>query len=134
MDRPEALNRLKQQRIGRLATVTPGGGPHVVPITFAVVGETVVTAVDHKPKTTRRLQRLVNLDANPNATLLVDHYSGNWNELWWVRVDGPTKVLDDHPEASAALEAKYVQYDVTPPDGPFIVLSVERVIWWANTP
>ena len=134
MDEAEALNRIRSTRVGHLATVTPDSAPHIVPVTFALVGDTVVTAVDHKPKTTRRLQRLVNLEANDAATLLVDHFSEDWTELWWVRVDGTANVVEDHREASAALEAKYRQYEVRPPEGPFLVISVDRISWWESTP
>ena len=44
-------------RVARLATVDPDGRPHVVPICFALDGDTLYTAVDEKPKSTRRLIR-----------------------------------------------------------------------------
>jgi nitroimidazol reductase NimA-like FMN-containing flavoprotein (pyridoxamine 5'-phosphate oxidase superfamily) len=48
-------------RVARLATIDAEGRPHLVPIVFVVVGDTVYSAVDHKPKRTTALRRLVNV-------------------------------------------------------------------------
>ena len=77
-------------RVARLATVTPDGSPHVVPIVFAVDGDTIYTAVDGKPKRSRQLQRLANIAAHPRVTVLADRYDEDWSQLWWVRADGVT--------------------------------------------
>jgi PPOX class probable F420-dependent enzyme len=130
MSEPRAL--LAAARVGRLATVRPDGRPHVVVCCFAVEGDVVWTAVDAKPKRDARLQRLANLRANPQASLLVDHYEEDWERLWWVRVDGPAAVLDEgDPRALAALTAKYPQYAASPPGGPVIALTIERVSAWS---
>jgi PPOX class probable F420-dependent enzyme len=130
MNDPRAL--LAAARVGRLATVRPDGSPHVVVCCFAVEGDLVWTAVDAKPKRDTRLQRLVNLRANPHASLLVDHYEENWERLWWVRVDGTAAVLDQGDQhALAALTAKYPQYAASPPTGPVIALTIERVSAWS---
>lgn len=137
MDRTEALARLSRAKLGHLATIRPEPEPHVVPVTFAVVGNHLVTAVDHKPKTTTSLQRLVNVQAHPRASLLVDHYSENWDQLWWVRVDGAASVHtdgSDWEQAREALADKYPQYNDRPPDGPAIRLEIETVISWESTP
>ena len=117
-------------RVARLATVGLDGRPHVVPICFALDGDTLYTAVDSKPKSTRRLQRLGNLRANPNAALLVDYYDDDWSSLWWIRADGSGRILEDAPEvdrAIALLVAKYRQYREHPPAGPVIALDI--VAW-----
>ena len=67
MDEAECRARLSSARVGRLATVRPDGGPHVVACCFAVQGDRLWTAVDAKPKTTARLQRLDNIRAHPRA-------------------------------------------------------------------
>jgi PPOX class probable F420-dependent enzyme len=132
MSQPRAL--LAAARVGRLATVRPDGRPHVVVCCFAVEGDLVWTAVDAKPKRHARLQRLANLRANPHASLLVDHYEEDWERLWWVRVDGPAAVFEEgDPRALAALTAKYPQYAASPPAGPVIALTIERVSAWAAT-
>jgi len=125
---------VSRARVGRLATVRSDGTPHLVPICFAVVGDTVVSAVDEKPKTTRRLQRLANVEANPAVTLLVDHYDEEWSEVWWARVDGRARVVEDGPErnaAVAALRAKYEQYERVGIAGAAVVIDSDRWSGWA---
>jgi PPOX class probable F420-dependent enzyme len=124
--------RLAAAPVGRLATVTADGRPHVVPCCFTLVGPTLYSAVDHKPKTTTALRRLANVAANPAVALLVDHYEDDWSALWWIRVDGSGRVLPPGPErdaAVAALVAKYDQYRGRPPAGP--VLAVDVAGWRA---
>lgn len=135
MDRHEALTRLAGARVARLATVRPDGGPHVVPVTFAIVGDNIVTAVDHKPKTTRDLQRLANIEANRFASILVDHYDEDWERLWWVRVDGPASIHQGgevYEEGIEALLDKYTQYAQRAPDGPLIAVNQDRVVSWES--
>ena len=137
MLRSEALDRLASAEYAHLATITPEGEPHIVAVTFVVVGDTLATMVDHKLKTTQRLQRVVNVERNPKASLLVDHYSDDWSTLWWVRVDGPATVHynDEYwRKAGDALVAKYAQYTEDRPEGPAIRLAIERVSSWESTP
>jgi PPOX class probable F420-dependent enzyme len=121
--------RVSAARVARLATVGADGCPHLVPITFALAGDTLFTAVDAKPKRSRTLQRIENARTRPDVTILVDHYAEDWEQLWWVRLRGRARVLDD-PAAEHALElltAKYEQYRTEPPGPP--VLAVEIVDW-----
>lgn len=137
MERPEALARAASARSGHLATVRPDGRPHVVVVTFAITGRSVVTAVDHKPKSTNRLQRLVNVESNAWASILFDHYDEDWNRLWWVRIDGPVSVHhmgEIHSSAIDALVAKYRQYEDRAPNGPVIAIAQDHVTSWESTP
>jgi PPOX class probable F420-dependent enzyme len=123
-----------------MATVTEVGRPHIVPVTFAVDGNYIYTAVDAKPKNEtagRGLQRIRNIEAEPRVALLADHYADDWTSLWWVRADGDAAVLND-PRLMAAptalLAARYPQYrDVSLP-GPVIAIRVQRWIGWAASP
>src|SRR5688500_19241557 len=72
---------------------------------FALVDDTVYSAVDAKPKRSRRLQRLVNLRAHPRCALLVDHYEDDWRRLWWVRADGHGEVVDEPSAAHPGIRA-----------------------------
>jgi PPOX class probable F420-dependent enzyme len=126
-----AEERLAQARIGRLATVTPDGRPHVVPVCFALHDRRIYTAVDAKPKATRALRRLENVRAHGRASLLVDHYEEDWAQLWWVRVDGAATV-EDSEAGLDALAAKYAQYRDQRPAGPLIAIAPER--WRSWTP
>ena len=124
-----AEERFAAARIGRLATVTATGRPHVVPVCFALSHGRVFTAVDAKPKATRALARLENIRATGRASLLVDHYQEDWSELWWVRVDGVAEVTDSEA-AIDALAAKYEQYRTARPAGPVIAIVPERWSSW----
>src|ERR1700733_13146799 len=84
----EARRRFAGAAVARLATVGPGGRPHLVPVTFAVGGDPIYTPVDAKPKTTANLQRLRNIAASPQVAVLADHYAADWAQLWWARADG----------------------------------------------
>jgi len=117
-------------RVARLATAGPDGLPHLVPIVFALVGDVLHTAVDGKPKRTRRLKRLANIAANPRVSVLADHYEDDWSRLWWVRADGVARILDSSPAGLAALVERYPQYRETPPPGPFLEITVERWSEW----
>jgi PPOX class probable F420-dependent enzyme len=123
-------------RVARFATIAPDGRPRLVPICFALAGDVLYHAVDHKPKATRRLARLADLAADPRATVLADHYEEDWSALWWVRADGRARVLEDvgDPEAARALDLlaeRYAQYRARRPDGPVVALDVERLTGWA---
>lgn len=125
--------RFAQAPAARLATVTPGGKPHLVPVIFAVCDDVVYTAVDAKPKTTHKLRRLANIEHNPNVSFLVDHYDDDWTQLWWVRADGVATVHHDGAVMTAgyaALRAKYVQYQTISLNGPVIAVAVQRWASW----
>ena len=129
----DAPARFGAARVARLATTDAEGSPHLVPVVFALVGETVWTAVDAKPKTTTALRRLDNVRAHPAVSLLVDHYADDWATLWWVRADGVATVLDvDEGRAGLdALTAKYPQYQNNPPPGPVLRVDVTRWVSWS---
>ncbi len=124
-----AEERLASARVGRLATVTAEGRPHVVPVCFALRDGRIYTAVDAKPKRTAALARLDNVRATGRASLLVDHYEEDWSRLWWVRADGTAEVVDSEA-AIDALAAKYEQYRAARPAGPVIAIAPDRWRSW----
>jgi PPOX class probable F420-dependent enzyme len=110
------------------------GEPHVVPVCFVLDGDRIYSAVDDKPKRTRRLRRLANVEATGRASLLVDEYDEDWTRLWWVRADGAARVVEEGPElagALALLAAKYPQYREHAPGGPAVAVTIERVVSWS---
>jgi PPOX class probable F420-dependent enzyme len=134
MSAAEARRRLASARVAVLATVEAGGRPQLVPVTFALAGDAVVTAVDHKPKRTPRLKRLANIAADPAVCLLVHAYGEEWDRLWWVRAEGDARIVHEGPDfrsAIAALVRKYPQYRAQPPAGPVIEIAVRRWLGWA---
>jgi PPOX class probable F420-dependent enzyme len=123
-----------QARVGRLATFTPDGSLHLVPICFALAGDVLYTAVDEKRKRSRRLQRLENVRANPHVAVLVDHYEEDWTRLWWVRLRGRARVLGSGSEAETALKLladKYEQYRDRPPGEPVLAVALEEWRGWS---
>src|SRR3954447_5166964 len=136
MDATEARRRFAAARVARLATAGADGRPHLVPVVFALDGETIYTAVDDvKPKATTRLRRLANIAANPAVALLADHYEDDWSALWWVRADGTARLLEpDDAEAGRAralLAERYPPYREAPPPGVVIAVGVERWSGWS---
>jgi PPOX class probable F420-dependent enzyme len=131
----EARARFAAARSARLATAGGDGRPHVVPICFALDDDdTLYTAVDHKPKRTTKLRRLANIAANPNVSVLADHYEDeDWIRLWWARADGTARVLPGgHAHAVALLQARYAPYRENPPQGPVIAIAVARWSGWSG--
>ena len=126
--------RLTAARVARLATIDPDGRPHLVPIVFAIRDDTLYSAVDAKPKRPRTLRRIENARARPDVTVLVDHYDEDWTKLWWIRLRGRARVLDDGEElerALALLRDKYPQYRVEPPGPPVLAVDVTDVRVWS---
>jgi PPOX class probable F420-dependent enzyme len=137
VNREEALQRLGAARVGRLATADAAGVPHVVPFVFVLDGETLYWAVDRKPKRSQTLKRLENIRANPNVEVVIDDYSDDWNDLWWVRVSGTARILEDGIEKRKALgllREKYAQYADAAPDGPVVAIDAVRVSSWEASP
>lgn len=129
--------RVQEAPVARLATVGEGLQPHLVPVVFAIQDETLWIAIDQKPKTTYDLKRLRNIRANPRVAVLIDHYEDDWAGLWWVRLDGPARVIEEGPQretAISALQAKHEQHQADPPQGPVIEIHIEQWRGWSARP
>ena len=127
-------DRVATAPVARLATLDADGRPHLVPIVFALLGDTLYTAVDAKPKRSRVLRRIENARERPDVTVLVDHYEDDWARLWWVRLRGRARVLDGGDEAARALEAlaaKYEQYRREAPGLPVLAVDVDDWRAWS---
>jgi PPOX class probable F420-dependent enzyme len=127
-----ARKLLAAERVARLAFLDDGERPRVLPVTFAVAGDAVWSAIDEKPKQTAEPARVRYLRRSPDAALLVDVYDDDWARLAWVQLLGRVEVLpvDSEPDAVAALAAKYEQYARRTPPGPLLRLTVERTLHW----
>jgi PPOX class probable F420-dependent enzyme len=134
VEEAEMRRRVAAARVARLATIDPDGAPNVVPFVFALEGDTLYSSVDQKPKRTRELRRLENLRRDPRFTVLIDHYDEDWPTVWWVRLRGRGRVLEEGPERERALRflgEKYEQYEEEAPQGAVIALDVEEWRGWA---
>lgn len=126
--------RTSAARVARLATVRDDGRPHLVPITFALVGDVVCSAIDDKPKSHTNLVRLANIEVHPEVAVLVDEYADDWSRLWWVRLDGEASVLRSGRHFEAALNElaqKYATYADRRPRGPVIAIEVGSWTGWS---
>ena len=131
--------KLKKARVARLATLDARGRPHIVPVCFAFSGSVFYTAVDRKPKRVApsRLARLRHIEAAPHVALLIDEYSEDWAELWYILVQGQAKLIaisahEERARAIRRLTAKYPQYaaGMLAADAPIIRITPETIISW----
>jgi PPOX class probable F420-dependent enzyme len=129
---------LTARRVGHLATADARGNPHVVPVCFAMAGDTLYITIDEKPKraTDRPLKRLRNMIDNPSTAFVADRYDEDWRRLGWVMLRGRAEILADGPEhdsAQAFLRERYSQYRAMQlAELPVIALRIERVTSWGN--
>jgi len=128
---------LASRRVAHLATADRTGAPHVVPICFVVLENTLYVTIDAKPKgNPRGLKRLRNLAVNPHAAVVADYYEEDWSRLGWVMLHGQAEILESGEEfdrAQAALRTRYPQYAAMPIERlPVIALRITRVTSWGN--
>jgi PPOX class probable F420-dependent enzyme len=131
----EARAQLAAHDHGVLCTLHPQRGIDAVPVVYAVNEDDFVgVPIDRvKPKSSSRLQRERNLEADPRATLLVEHWDrSDWSRLWWVRAelrwhhDAP----DQEDDLATRLAHAFPQYR----DRPFtrvLVLRVAAISGWS---
>ncbi|MGH3916605.1 MAG: TIGR03668 family PPOX class F420-dependent oxidoreductase [Pseudonocardiaceae bacterium] len=134
LEENEARTRFAEVPVVRLATADDLNRPHLVATTFVVADDVIFSAVDGKPKQSRNLKRLRNIQLTPHVSVLADHYAEDWTELWWARADGTATVIeaeDDMAEPLRLLADRYWQYRRDRPEGPVIAVAVERWTGWA---
>jgi PPOX class probable F420-dependent enzyme len=123
-------------RVARLATADAEGRPHVIPICYGIIGETVYFSIDEKPKARpgTRLKRISNLLENPRAALVVDHYDEDWTRLGWVMLKGRAEILEtgkEHRDAQNRLRDRYPQLQAMRIEAlPVIAIRLEGVTSW----
>lgn len=136
---PSQTALLSAAPVGRLATADAAGRPHVIPVCFACDGRRIYSALDAKPKRGRLadLRRVRNIRANPQASLVIDHYEADWSRLWYLLVSGTAELIDagdEHSTALALLRAKYPQYRAMAlDDNPIIRITPQRAVGWAGS-
>jgi PPOX class probable F420-dependent enzyme len=123
---------LESERVARLAFADDDGRPRVLPVTYALAGGDLWSAIDEKPKRSREPARLRYLRRRPEAALCVDRYDDDWSRLAWVQLLGRVEIVaaEDAPEAIEALAARYAPYRERRPPGPLLRLRVERRLSW----
>jgi PPOX class probable F420-dependent enzyme len=130
------LELLTLARVGHLATADENARPHVIPVCFSTDGRYIYSVLDQKPKRTAltRLRRVKNILANPQATLLVDHYEEDWGKLWYIMVSGQADLVMEGQEQTNAislLREKYRQYrEMDIALNPVIKITPENIVSW----
>ena len=129
---------LRSARSGRLATADAKGQPYVIPVCYVFDGEVIYSVLDAKPKSTplRQLRRVRNILANPQVSLVVDHYEEDWSRLRYVLVLGEAGLLEGGEEwarAIAMLREKYPQYRrMDLEESPVIKITPARFVPWSS--
>jgi len=141
---------IAQTRRAVLATTAPDSRPRLVPVCFVLADDDdrlgrprLYTPIDEKTKSSpdpKGLARVRDLLVLPDATVLVDRWSEDWERLGWVRLYARGEILepqpherDEHAAAVAALRAKYEQYaSHRLEDRPIIRLLVTAAVAWGE--
>jgi len=110
----DARARLERTDHGVLSTLHPERGIDSVPVCFVLDGDLIAIPIDTiKRKRSTRLGRLRNLETDPRATLLVEHWDfDDWSKLWWVRASLLLTEIDAESAADLTqlLATKHPQY------------------------
>jgi PPOX class probable F420-dependent enzyme len=134
MEETEMRRRAEDARVARVGTTDERGRVHLVPVTFVVRDGTWYSPSDAGPRPVKRLR---NLKQDPRVTVLIDVYDEDWSKVWWVRLRGRGRVVEDsceREEARRLLRGKYPQFEDTPSDegeGPVMAVDVEEWVGWA---
>ena len=129
---------LAGRRVAYLATADRRAAPHVVPVCFALHGETLYITIDDKPKRVSggALKRIRNIAENSAVAVVADRYDEDWTRLGWVMLHGRAEILTEgteHDAAQALLRARYPQLaSMRIGDRPVIAVRVERITSWGN--
>jgi PPOX class probable F420-dependent enzyme len=129
---------LADRRIAHLATADARAVPHVVPVCFAIEGDTLYMTIDEKPKQSLggELKRTRNIIENPAVTVVADRYDEDWSLLGWVMLHGHGEILRDgteHDRAQALLRSRYRQLEIMHiVHHPVIAVRIERSSHWGN--
>jgi PPOX class probable F420-dependent enzyme len=129
---------LADRRVAHLATANRSAAPHVVPVCFAVAGETLYITIDEKPKRVsgRALKRIRNIAENPAVAVVIDRYDEDWTRLGWVMLHGRAETLaegQEHDAAQALLRSRYPQLEAMQIARlAVIAVRIERSTSWGD--
>lgn len=124
--------------VGYLGTVDSAPGPHVMPVCFALAGDTVYIPIDEKPKAgnPRQLKRLRNIEGNDRVCLMIDRYDPDWSRLGWVMIRGNARIVESGADLIVGvqiLRGRYPEYhEMRLEDRPMIVIDIDLVTSWGD--
>jgi PPOX class probable F420-dependent enzyme len=134
MDERQMRRRVAEARAARVGTVDERGRAHLVPVVFVIDGDTLYSATDAGPRPVKRLR---NMRRDSRVTVLVDVYDEDWSKVWWVRMRGRGRAIEEGSERDHALRLlweKYPQFGSAPPSeaaGPVMAVDIEEWSGWA---
>ncbi len=108
-----------------------------MPVVFALDGTRILIPIDTvKQKRTTDLQRTKNLRADSHCALIVEHYSEDWDDLWWVRVHarGSECPPDAMNTVRGVLAARHPRYREEGSIASALVLDPQAFSGWAASP
>jgi len=128
---------VESQRIAHLATADAAVVPHVIPVCYALAGDSVYITIDDKPKRQqgKPLKRLRNIAENRFVAFVVDNYDDHdWSRLCWVLLRGQAEIFHtgaEHAKAQRLLRARYEQLNEMAIEyHPVIAIRIERATSW----
>lgn len=129
---PKAAAKLiRWERVCRVATSGGTGMPHLVPVCHVLDGGKIYLASGTDGR------KVLNLRANPQLALTVDHYGEDWSALRGVMVQGTAALIERGPRfrrIRRLLYAKYPQYPLEAAlgddDSVMIELTPTHVFAW----
>lgn len=127
----------ERARVARLATADAKGRPHLVPVCYGVIDDSLYITIDEKPKRTDiPLKRLRNIAENPEVAVTIDRWDEDWRHLAWVMLRGRAEILndgDEHDRAQGRLRERYPQYLTMEIAAlPVIAVRIARASAWGN--
>jgi len=117
---------LGKNEIGRLATVSPVGMPHVVPVSYIYHGGKLLVATDYETKKYR------NLSVNNRVAFVVDVYRPNRGIL----IQGRATIVEAGPEFAETYALFYKRFSWVRADpwkegeAPFISIEPTNKVSW----
>ena len=134
----DAYRLIDQAQVARLAQLDLEKQVHAIPFVFVREGSTLYSPIDGKPKRHAKLSRLAWAKQEPAVTVLIDDYHVDWTQLWWLRIYGQAKQIDDKDNAWEAvvkkLSAKYPQYqhlEMFAGEPTMLSITIECWRYWA---
>ena len=127
---PAEREFLETARVARLATVSPEGAAHAVPICPLFEKGLFYLGTDSDTVKVRHLR------ANPRVALVFDDYTEDWRHLRGVMVEGEARVVTGRAFRSvrARLYRKFSQYEAIAPlsdrDAVAVEIKPRRKVSW----
>jgi nitroimidazol reductase NimA-like FMN-containing flavoprotein (pyridoxamine 5'-phosphate oxidase superfamily) len=129
--RKEYVELVAMQRLCNVATVGPGGAPHVVPVCHVLAGGRVYFGSGRTSLKVRHVR------ANPAIALSVDVYAEDWGLLKGVLIQGRAAVIGPGPRFRKIRDLLYRKYPQYPRkaalgerDSVMIEITPARVVAW----